>query len=101
MLYRTLKHSATATAPAKADACVATRSNFASRRARDAAHDLDVPVRARHALQPHPPPHAAFDVLPAFDAELLSVAPLTLTRLMPLADTPLFAFFDQFLMARL
>jgi len=38
--------------------------------------------------------------LPAFDADLLSAAPLTLTRTMLLADTFLFAFFDQFLAAR-
>ena len=77
------------------------RGNTASCRARDVSHGPDIPVRARHALQPCPPPCAALDALPTFDTDLLSVAPLTLTCLMLLADTPLLAFFDQFLVARL
>jgi len=38
--------------------------------------------------------------LPAFDADLLSAAPLTLTRLTLLTDTLPFAFFDRFLTVR-
>ena len=39
------------------------------------------------------------DMLPVFNTDPLLVAPLTLTHLMLLGDTPLFVFFDQFLPA--
>ena len=76
-------------------------SNFASRRACDVAHDPGIPICAWHGLQPCPPPRAALGALPAFGTDLLSVAPLTLTCLTPLVDTPLVAFFNQFLTTHL
>ena len=81
------------------------RCSFASCRACDDTHDPNVPIRAWPVLQPHPMPRTVLNAclamltLPAFDADLLSAAPLTLTHLTLLADTHPFVFFDQFLAA--
>ena len=105
VLYRTLEH--TATAPAKADACLASLA--AASHLAELVTTLTIPtypfghgpsfnlalrlaLRSMRAL--------ATLTLPAFDADLLSAAPLTLTRLTLLADTLPFAFFDQFLAGR-
>jgi hypothetical protein len=71
------------------------RSGFTSRRACDVTHDPDIPVRTHVVLQHHPLPRNARPReahAPVSDADLLSAAPLSLTRLTLLADTLPFAF---------
>ena len=104
-LYRTLAHAPTA--PARADACVASLAG--APHLAELVTSLAIPtypfahgpsfslalrlaLRSMRAL--------ATLTLPTFDADLLSAAPLSLTRLTLLADTLPFAFFDRFLAAR-
>lgn len=105
VLYRTLEHAPTA--PAKADACVASLAG--APHLAELVTSLTIPtypfahgpsftlalrlsLRSMRAL--------ATLTLPSFDADILSAAPLSLTRLTLLADTLPFAFFDRFLAAR-
>ena len=105
VLYRTLEHAPTA--PAKADACVASLAG--APHLAELVTSLTIPtypfahgpsftlalrlsLRSMRAL--------ATLTLPSFDADILSAAPPSLTRLTLLADTLPFAFFDRFLAVR-